>query len=163
MAAAVRSLVRWRFYAFDPLSFVAFPDYPHDLPTHKWLKRIPLFAGRLGELVEDHLDKFLQVVWDFNVEHEDVVMRMFVPTLEWEARAWYKSLPDASIDGWDSFQDKFIERWEKTHDIFFLCTIFSIIKKHESETICQFNARFCKFYNRFPYRVRPNETVALIY
>jgi hypothetical protein len=163
MDAVVRPPVRWRFSAFDPLSFVAFPDYPHDLPARKWLKRIPLFAGRLGESVKDHLDKFLQVVWEFNVEHEDVVMRMFVSTLEWEARAWYKSLPDASIDGWDSFQEKFTERWANTHDIFFLCTVFSIIKKHESETVCQFNARFFKFYNRIPYRVRPNEDVALIY
>ena len=40
---------------------------------------------------------------------------------------------------------------------------FSIIKKHESETVCQFNARFFKFYNQIPYRVRPNEDVALIY
>ena len=112
------------------------------LPARKWLKRVPLFTGRLGESVNDHLDKFLQVVWDFNVEHEDLVMRMFVSTLEGEARAWYKSLPDASIDGWDSFQEKFTERWENTQDICFLCTVFSIIKKHESETTYQFNARF---------------------
>jgi hypothetical protein len=97
MDAAVRPPLRWRFSAFDPLSFVAFPDYPQDLPTRKWLKRIPLFAGRLGESVNDHLDKFLQVVWEFNVEHEDVVMRMFVSTLEREARAWYKPLHDASL------------------------------------------------------------------
>jgi hypothetical protein len=163
MDAAVRPPVRWRFSAFDPLSFAAFSYYPHEFSALKWLKHIPLFSGRLGESVEDHLAKFFQVVDNFNVEHEDVVMRMFVSTLEWEARAWYKSLPDASIDGWDSFQDKFIERWEKTHDIFFLCTIFSIIKKHESEIVCQFNAHFFKFYNQIPYRVRPNEIVALIY
>jgi len=66
----VRPTLRWRFSAFDPLSFAAFPSYPHDLPARKWLKRIPLFSGRLGELVEDHLAKFLQVVGDFNVEHE---------------------------------------------------------------------------------------------
>jgi hypothetical protein len=72
MDAAVRPSVRWRFYFFDPLSFVAFRDYPHDLPRHKWLKHIPLFAGRLGESVEDHLTKFLHVVGDFNVEHEDM-------------------------------------------------------------------------------------------
>jgi hypothetical protein len=72
MDAVVRPSVRWRFYSFDPLSFVAFLDYPHELPTHKWLKRIPLFAGRLGESVEDHLTKFLHVVGDFNVEHEDM-------------------------------------------------------------------------------------------
>jgi hypothetical protein len=163
MDATVRQPIRWRFFAFDPLSFAAFPDYPHDLPAHKWLKRIPLFSGRLGESVEDHLAKFLQVVGDFNVEHEDVVMRMFVSTLEWEAQAWYKSLSDASIDGWDPFHEKFSERWENTQDIFFLCTIFSIIKKHESETVCQFNAHFSNFYNQIPYRVRPNEDVALIY
>jgi hypothetical protein len=163
MDAPVRPILRWIFSSFYPLSFDAFIDYPHKLPARKWLKWIPLFSGRLGELFNDHFDKFLQVVWDFNVEHEDVVMRMFVSTLEWEARAWYKYLTDASIDGWDSFQDKFTKKWENTQDIFVLCTIFSIIKKHESETICQFNARFFKFYNKIPYRVRPNEIVSLIY
>jgi hypothetical protein len=81
MNAVMRPPVRWRFFAFEPLSFVAFPDYPHDLPARQWLKRIPLFAGRLGESVEDHLAKFLQVVGDFDVEHENVMMRMFVSTL----------------------------------------------------------------------------------
>jgi hypothetical protein len=97
----VSLLVRWTFSAFDPLSFVAFPDYPHDLPTCKWLKHIPLFAGRLGESIEEHLAKCFQVVSDFDVEHEDVAMRMFLSTLEGEAQAWYKSLSHASIDGWD--------------------------------------------------------------
>jgi hypothetical protein len=82
MDAVVKPPIRWRFYVVDPLSFVAFPDYPHDLPARKWLKRIPLFAGRLGESVGDHLAKIFQVVGDFNVEHEDVVMRIFVLTLE---------------------------------------------------------------------------------
>jgi len=89
--AIVRPPVRWRFFAFDPLSFVAFTNYPHDLPGHKWLKRISLSARRLGESIEDHLANFLQMVGDFDVEHED-----------------------ASIDEWDSFQEKFTERWANT-------------------------------------------------
>jgi hypothetical protein len=48
MAAAVRPPVRWIFSTLDPLSFVAFPDYPRDLPARKWLKCLALFAGRLG-------------------------------------------------------------------------------------------------------------------
>jgi hypothetical protein len=100
------NVVRFSFSSLF-FSFAAFPDYPHDLPSHKWLKRIPLFAGRLGESIEDHLAKFLQVVGDFNVEHEDVAMSIFASTLEGEARAWYKSLPNASIDGCDNFQEKF--------------------------------------------------------
>jgi hypothetical protein len=71
---------------FDPLSFVAFPDYPHDLPAGDYLKRLPRFAGKFGVSTEDHLADFLTVVEDFDVEHEDVVMRMFVSTLEGEAR-----------------------------------------------------------------------------
>jgi hypothetical protein len=110
MAAALRPLGQWRFSSFDPLIFVAFPDYPHHLPARKWLKRIPLFAGRSRESVEDHLVAFSKLLDDFEVEHEDVAMRMFLSTLEGEARTWYKSLPDASIDGWDSFEENFTER-----------------------------------------------------
>jgi hypothetical protein len=99
MAATVRPLVRWIFSSFDPISFVAFPDYPHDLPMRKWIKCLPLFTGRLRESVEDHLDVFSKLLDDFEVEHEDVVMSMLVLTLEGEAQTWYKSLADASIDG----------------------------------------------------------------
>jgi hypothetical protein len=67
------------------LSFVAFPDYPHDLPAREWLKCIPLFVGRLGESIEDHLAVFSRLLDDFEVEHEDATMRMFVSTLEGEA------------------------------------------------------------------------------
>jgi hypothetical protein len=56
MNATVRPIVRWRFFAFDPISFVAFLDYPHDLPVCEWLKCIPLFLGRLGESFNNHLD-----------------------------------------------------------------------------------------------------------
>jgi hypothetical protein len=85
MAATLRPPGRWRFSSFDPLSFVAFPDYSHDLLARKWLKCLPLFAERSGESVEDHLATFSKLLDDFEVEHEDVAMRMFVSTLEGEA------------------------------------------------------------------------------
>ena len=81
MAAVVRPPGRWIFFAFDQLSFVAFPDYPHDFAASKWIKCLPWFVGRLGESVEDHLDAFSKLLDDFEVEHEDVAMRMFVSTL----------------------------------------------------------------------------------
>jgi hypothetical protein len=160
MTAAVRPLVRWRFSAFDPLSFVAFPDYPHDLPARKWLKCLPLFAGRSKELVEDHLASFSKLLDDFEVEHEDLVIRMFVSTLEGEARTWYKSLLNASIDGWDSFQEKFIERWENKPNNSSLISAFTHIKKNGDETVTDFNARFSKNYYKFPITIRPNDACA---
>jgi hypothetical protein len=78
------------------------------------------------------------------VEHEDVAMRMFVSTLEGEARTWYKSLPDASIDGWDSFQENFTERWANKPNNSSLINVFTHIKKNGDETIIDFNARFSK-------------------
>jgi hypothetical protein len=156
MEAIVRPLVRWRFSTFEPLNFAAI------LLSYLHINGLNSYLCLQGGW-ENQLAKFLQVVGDFNAEHGDVVMRMFVSTLEGEVRAWYKSLIDASIDGWDSFQERFIERWANTRDIFLLYTIFLIIKKHESETIFQLNARFSKFYNQIPYRVRSNEVVALIY
>jgi len=77
-------LVIWIFFSFDPLSFVAFSDYPHDFPIGDYLKCLPQFMGKLGVSVEDHLADFLIVVDDFGMEHEVVVMRMFVSTLEGE-------------------------------------------------------------------------------
>jgi hypothetical protein len=162
MAAVVRPPVRWRFSAFDPLSFVAFLDYPHDLPTRKWLKCLPLFARRSGESVEDHLAALSKSLDDFEVEHEDVAMMMFVSTLEGEARRWYKSLLVASIHGWDSFQDKFTERWANKPDNSSLINAFTHIKNNGDETVTDFNACFSKNYYKFPITVRPNDNCALI-
>jgi hypothetical protein len=136
--------VRFTLTVYAPLSFVAIPNHPHDLPTGEYHKRLPKFAGNYGVSVEDHLTDFLKVVDDCEVEYEDVVMRMFVQTLEGDARIWYKSLPDASIDGWDSFQEKFTERWVDKHDNSFLLKAFSNIKRNENETVPEFNTRFSK-------------------
>jgi hypothetical protein len=42
--------------------------------------------------VEDHLTDFLKFVDDLEVEHEDIVMKMLVQTLEGDAQTWYKTL-----------------------------------------------------------------------
>jgi hypothetical protein len=109
MVTVVRPPIRWIFSNFYPLSFVAFLDYHHDLPARKWIKCLHLFAERSRESFEDHLATFSKFLDDFKVEHEDVAMRIFVLTLKGEAQTWYESLPNASVDGWDSIQANFIE------------------------------------------------------
>jgi hypothetical protein len=111
MVGAPRPLERFILSVYDPISFVAFPDFPRDLHVREYLKGLPLLAGKFGVSAEYHLADFLKLVDDCEVEHGDVVIRMFVQTLEGDARIWYKSLPNASIVGWDSFQAKFTKRW----------------------------------------------------
>jgi hypothetical protein len=89
---------------------------------------------------------FSKLLDDFEVVHEDVAMRMFVSILEGEAQTWYKSLLDAIINGWDSFQARFIEPWATKHDNFSLINAFDNIKKNGDETVIDFNARFSKTY-----------------
>jgi len=57
--------ISFRFFAYDTTSFVAFPNHPYDLHAGEYRKHLPLFAGKFGVSVEDHLDDFLK-----EVEHE---------------------------------------------------------------------------------------------
>ena len=98
---------------------------------------------------------FSKLLDDFEVEHEDVAMRMFVSTLEGEARTWYESIPDVSIDGWDSFQDNFTKRWVNKLDNSSLINAFTHIKKNGDENVTDFKARFSKNYYKFPITRRP--------
>jgi hypothetical protein len=66
---------------------------------------------------------------DLEIEHEDIVMKCLMQTLKGDARTWYKALPQASIDGWDSFQTKFIEKWVDKQDNSFLLNAISNIKR----------------------------------
>jgi hypothetical protein len=163
MADVARPLVRYKLIVYAPLIFVAFPNHPDDLPPGEYRKHLPLFAREFGVLVEDHLADFFKVVDECDVEYEDVVMRMFVQTLEGDAQVWYKSLPDASIDGWDSFQEKFTERWVDKQDNSFLLKAFANLKKNENETVTEFNAHFSKAYYRIPTAIRHDDTLALMY
>jgi hypothetical protein len=88
---------------------------------------------------------------------------MFVSTLEWEAQTWYKSLLDASIDGWDSFQEKFTKRWANKPNNFSLIYAFDNIKKNDDETVIDFNASFFKTYYKIPATIRPNHVYTLNY
>jgi len=88
---------------------------------------------------------------------------VFVLNLEGEARTWYKSLPDASIDGWDLFQENFTERWANKTNNSSLINAFTHIKKNGDETVTDFNARFSRNYYKFPVTIRRNDACALIF
>jgi hypothetical protein len=110
---------------------------------------------------EDHLAAFSKLLDAFEVEHEDVAMRMFVSTLEGEAQIWYKYLLESSIDAWDIFQVKFIKRWADKHDNFSLINAFDNIKKNGDENFIDFNAHFSKTYYKIPTIIWHNNAYTL--
>ena len=107
-----------------------------------------------------HRTLFLKACEDEGNEHEDATMKMFVATLE-GACAWYKSLPNNSIQGLNPFFEKFLERWGDKQDISFILRNFTNINKKENETVLEFNTRFAKAYHRIPTALIPNTDYAL--
>jgi len=57
-----------------------------------YLERFPQFTGENSNFALKHIEIFFTFVENVNVEHLDVVLRLFVQSLDGEARNWFKSL-----------------------------------------------------------------------
>jgi hypothetical protein len=68
---------------------------------------LPKFTRSNAITIEDKLNAFFKFVNDLEIEHKDVVMKMFVKTLEGDVLAWYKAFPTGSINGWDLLSPTF--------------------------------------------------------
>ena len=60
-------------------------------------KRLPRFYGNNAITFEDHLRNFLDIMGDYEVEAEDVIMKLCVQSLIEDAREWFKRLPKLFI------------------------------------------------------------------
>ena len=94
-----------------------------------------------------------------NVEHEDVVCRLFAYTLIGKASTWFFSLSQRSITSWQQFETAFITQFgdDKTSRVLFL--ELSRIKINKMEKIKDFNERFITLLNRISDR--PIEVVQI--
>jgi len=78
---------------------------------------VPKFLGNNTMSGEDHLKAFQNVMDNFEVEHEDVFMKLFMQSLVDEAREW------------DDFKRIFKEQYgDKTDPSFFVNEFTSITK-----------------------------------
>ena len=48
---------------------------------------------------------------DYEIDHEDVYMKLFVQTLEGDARDWFYFLPACSISSWSDLHAAFMEQF----------------------------------------------------
>ena len=81
----------WR--ARTPLNMDApLHDFPKNLD-----KVLPKFDPRRGIFAEDHFKSFYLALELLNVEHEDVVCRIFPYTFDPKASSWFFSLQANSI------------------------------------------------------------------
>jgi hypothetical protein len=74
----------------------------HEMPR-EFDKVLPKFDPDKSGSPEDHLNNFFLATHLLNVQHEDMVCRIFPYTFSRKAYTWYFSLPSGSITEWDDF------------------------------------------------------------
>lgn len=85
---------------------------PHLHPLPKNLERwLPKFNLDDGLVVEEHLHNFMLAINLNWLLEENVVCRFFPYTFEVSVGSWYFSLPIGSINNWDAFEEKFLQKY----------------------------------------------------
>jgi hypothetical protein len=127
-----------------------------------YLKQLPKFTGEGDITAEEHLAAFYTFTDDNVIMHTDVWMRIFVHSLQGEARKWFKALPPGSIDGIRALDNAFLRQWGDKKDFMYYMTEFGSLKRKEGESVSDFSKRFNKMYNRIPAEIKPSEASAKI-
>jgi hypothetical protein len=92
--------------------------------------------------------------------HADVWMKIFIHSLEVEARKWFRALPPGSIDGIEALDSAFLRQWGDKKDFMYYMTEFGSLKRKEGEFVSDFSKRFNKMYNKIPTEINPSEASA---
>ena len=82
----------------------------HDMPMN-FDQSFPKFEPNEGIFVDDHLQSFYLDLEGLQVEHEDVVYRLFPRTLKFKAVSWYFALQENSIPNWNTFERLFRNKY----------------------------------------------------
>jgi hypothetical protein len=89
---------------------VALPGEVHEMPKNPE-NVLPKFDPNKKESFEEHFKTFMLVAKLINLQHEDVIYRIFPYTFENKASTWYFSLAQASINSCNSFETNFKEKF----------------------------------------------------
>ena len=98
-----------------------------------------------------------------NVEHLDVVLRLFVQSLDGEARKWFKSLANNAITTWEEMGNFFTLKWGEKRDHGCVLTKFNALKKKHNKGVTEFIKRFNKLYNNIPAEIKPPQAATKVF
>jgi hypothetical protein len=96
-----------------------------------------------------------------NVQHEDVVCRIFPYTFENSASTWYFNLPVGSITSWTKFQKDFLDKFaEETTTGALMAELFTTTMSSK-EKVKYFNQRFTTILNKFHPEAKPTQELQI--
>ena len=93
---------------FRQISFARILGFPYHI-SFDLRDKVVKFFGNNAIISEEHLRIFIDMLNEFEVEHEDVVLKLFVHYLIEDARDWFRRLPDDCIRSWNDVERLFKE------------------------------------------------------
>jgi hypothetical protein len=96
-----------------------------------------------------------------NVQHEDVVCRLFPYTFENSASTWYFNLPVVSITNWMKFQKDFLDKFAEETTTRALMAAFFTANMSSKERDKYFNQIFTTILNKFQPEDKPTQELQI--
>jgi hypothetical protein len=92
----------------------------HDLPVN-YINNLPRFDGENANITaEKHIQSLEDFLDLFEVEEDDVCIRMFALSLGGKVKDWFRNLPAASIINFHQFMQVFLDRWVIRGNVFLI-------------------------------------------
>jgi hypothetical protein len=129
------------------------PQPMNALPVGDYLKYMPKFTGEEDITAEEHLATFYSYADNLNIENEDVWMRVFVQSLDGEARKWFRGLTPGSIVGIEALDDAFLRHWGDKKYFLYYITEFGSLKRKEGESVSDFSKDLIKCTIKSPQKL----------
>jgi len=130
--------------------------------TREYQKYRPKFTGTKGVSDDEHHESLYSYVDNLDISEDDVWMRVFVQSLDGEARKWFRELTPRSIEDIEALDYAFLKHWGDKKDLLYYHNEFGNLKRENGEFLSNLNKRFNHMYNKIPAEVKPTTTFAKI-
>jgi hypothetical protein len=162
MAATPQNLTKMERIVAARYAPLVLPNPLNAMPTGDYQKYMPKFSGVEEVTAEEHLELFYSYVDNLNITDEDVWMRVFVQSLDGEARRWFRELTPGSITGIEVFDDIFLKQWGDKKDFLYYITEFGNLRRESGQSVSDFTKKFNRMYSKIPAEIKPTATSAKI-
>ena len=128
----------------------------HPLPKHPKMI-LPKFDLDNDVSPEDHIKQFMLSLRLLDVQHEDVVCRLFPYTFVGQASVWFFSLAVGSIASWQQFETDFLSQFGDDTTLGVLVLELSRMIFDKKDKVKDFNQIFINLFNHIPKK--PAESI----
>ena len=99
----------------------------------------------------------------YEIEEDDVCIKIFSFSLQGNVKSWFKGLPVASIFSFHQFSQVFLDKWVAPKNALLILGEYQNLKRQPGEKVHEFLARFNKVYNAIPSDIKPPLGWALLH